>query len=83
MAQRYRCHDSRTISNCRVVIIQGNNLSPVKMTLENVDSFSEDSEEEDGDWNNVITVDCETAKNKENLFLLLRELPRIPRNSSM
>jgi hypothetical protein len=47
----------------------------VPETLENIDSLSEDSEE-DGDWNNAITVDRETANNKEKLFTLLHALSR-------
>jgi 1,4-alpha-glucan branching enzyme len=51
-----------------------NNHSQVNKTLENTDSCSEDSGEEDGDWNNAISVDRETLNNKEKFFLLLDSL---------
>jgi hypothetical protein len=57
-----------------------NPLSQVKLTVESdqdLDGLFSDDSEEDGDWNNAITVDNEIMNNFKKLFDVLDRLPPV------
>ena len=58
-------------------------LSQVKLIAESdqdlVGPFSDDSDEEDGDWDNAIMVDNETMNNFKKLFDVIDGLPPVQR----